>query len=242
MKNYAFYEKTEVTHEVVESRRSETCYDLITALVAKRLNHGAKKRVLDIGCGDGSFITKFKNCCTVFGVDISSKAVELAEKAGLNAYRLDISSEKLPFENEYFDLVYMGDVIEHLVNPDFAIDEAARVMRPNGYLVITTPNLASWLNRMLLLLGFQPLSSEVSTVKDFGRPDRQSRISRLPVGHLRIFTFRALKEFLSYYRFEIIEAKGVSFGMQSKTLSIIDGVLSRITSFASIIIVIARKN
>jgi 2-polyprenyl-3-methyl-5-hydroxy-6-metoxy-1,4-benzoquinol methylase len=87
----------------------------------------------------------------------------------MNAYELDVSSERLPFQDGYFDVVYMGDVIEHLTNPDFAINEVARVIKTNGFLVLSTPNLACWLNRLLLLLGMQPLFSEVSTAKTFGR-------------------------------------------------------------------------
>jgi methionine biosynthesis protein MetW len=242
MKIDSFYERTAVIHEVVESERSEICFDLINNLVFKEIGLGTKSKILDMGCGDGSFIAKFRDRCRVFGIDISSKAVKLAEKAGVNAYRSDISSERLPFEDECFDLVYMGDVIEHLINPDFAITETARVMKPSGFLILSTPNLASWLNRLLLLVGFQPLSSEVSTAMNFGRPSARTECDNVPVGHLRLFTFRALKEFLAYYSFRIVKARGASSPMRTKVLSEIDKVLSRIVPLASIVIVVACKD
>jgi len=242
MKNDGFYERVEVIHEVVESKKSEICYNLIVDLLAKGTNWKGQERILDIGCGDGSFIAKFRDRCKVFGVDISAKAVKLAEKAGVNAYRSDISNRRLPFEDEYFDLVYMGDVIEHLINPDFAITEVARVMKPSGFLILSTPNLASWLNRLLLLVGFQPLSSEVSTAVNFGRPSAHTECDDVPVGHLRLFTFRALKEFLAYYSFRIVRVRGASSQIRTKALGEVDKVLSRIVPLASIVIVVACKN
>jgi methionine biosynthesis protein MetW len=236
-----FYERTEVVHEVVESERSEICFDLINNLVSKKTSHVARSKVLDIGCGDGSFIARFEKRCRIFGVDVSYKAVEMAKEAGVSAYRSDVSRERLPFDDEYFDLVYMGDVIEHLIDPDFAINEVVRVTKPNGFLIISTPNLASWLNRLLLLLGFQPLFSEVSTIRDFGRPRTHGKRSYLPVGHIRLFTLLALKEFLAYYGFRIAEVRGSGCELHSRVLDTIDNIFAKIPTLASIIIVVARK-
>jgi ubiquinone/menaquinone biosynthesis C-methylase UbiE len=234
MKVDKFYEKEEVIHEVVEAKRSELCYDLLINLIAKDMNSGKRKRILDVGCGDGSFIRKFKDYCEVFGVDISWNAVKKARDAGINAYRVDVSSEKLPFEDRHFDIVYMGDVIEHLVNPDFAIREVRRVLKPEGFLVLSTPNLACWYNRVFLLLGIQPMFSEVSTVKIFGRP------GTLPVGHLRLFTLKALKEFLNYYGFEIIKIKGAPFEKLPILLKYCDTIFSKMVSLSSTIIIVAK--
>lgn len=235
MKIDEFYEREEVIHEVVEAKRSKLCYNLLIDLIAKDAISGKRKRILDVGCGDGSFIIKFKEVCEVFGVDVSEKAVCKAREAGVDAYRLDVSSEKLPFEDQYFDIVYMGDIIEHLVNPDFAIKEVRRALKPGGFLVLSTPNLACWYNRLLLLLGIQPVFSEVSTAKIFGR------LGTLPIGHLRLFTLRALKEFLSYYDFEIIRAIGTPFDRLPKLLKYIDIIFSKIPSQSSIVIMVSKK-
>jgi ubiquinone/menaquinone biosynthesis C-methylase UbiE len=234
-----FYERTEVIHEVVEAKRSEICYNLIINLITKEISRRGRKKILGIGCGDGSFIIRFKKYCEVFGVDISWRAIRIAKGAGVDAYKVDVSCEKLPFEDEYFDIVYMGDVIEHLVNPDFAINEAARVIKSNGFLVLSTPNLASWINRLLLLLGMQPLFSEVSTIRNFGRLGRPGSI---PVGHLRLFTYEALKEFLTYYHFKIVNIVGANCEGLPKLLSKIDRIFSNFPSLSSIVIVVARKN
>lgn len=54
-------------------------------------------------------------------------------------------------------------VIEHLINPDNAISEAYRVLKPGGFLIIATPNQASWVNRVLLLFGHPILGIDLST-------------------------------------------------------------------------------
>jgi len=238
MKIDDFYERTEVIHEVVEAKRSEICCNLIIDLIINEISGKGRKKILDIGCGDGSFIIRFRKHCEVFGIDISQKAIDLAKKAGVNVHKVDISYEKLPFENGYFDIVYMGDIIEHLLNPDFAISEVFRVLKSNGFLVLSTPNLASWLNRLLLLLGMQPRYSEVSTIKSFGRLGRPGSFS---VGHLRLFTYAALKEFLTYYRFKIVNVIGAPCEGLPKVLSMIDRIISKIPSLYSIVIVVAAK-
>ena len=230
-----FYEKNDVIHEVVEAERSELCYKLIVDLISRDKIIREKMRILDVGCGDGSLIKKFKENCEVFGVDISWKAVKKTMEAGVDAYMLDVSSEKLPFEDQYFDIVYMGDVIEHLTNPDFAINEVKRVLKSGGFLVLTTPNLACWYNRLVLLLGIQPIFSEVSTLRIFGRP------GTCTVGHLRLFTLKALKEFLNYYGFQLMSIIGASFLEHPKVLKYVDMVFSKLPSLASIIIVCCKK-
>jgi ubiquinone/menaquinone biosynthesis C-methylase UbiE len=240
MKMGDFYERKEVIHEVVEAKRSKICYNLIINLITNKISSERIKKLLDIGCGDGSFIIQFKNHCETFGVDISRSAIKIAKEAGISAYEVDVSSERLPFQDEYFDIIYMGDVIEHLTNPDFAINEVARVIKTNGFLVLSTPNLASWINRLLLLLGMQPLFSEVSTAKTFGRGPRSYDF--FPVGHLRLFTYKALKEFLTYYRFNILKVKGANYEGLPKVLANIDTIFSKIPSLSSTVIIIARKN
>lgn len=235
-----FYDRTGAIHEVIEAKRSQICYSLMTALLRDEISGDGPMRILDVGCGDGRFISQFKEFCHVYGADISQNAVRLAREAGVNAQRVDVSSDRLPFENEYFDLVYMGDIIEHLIDPDFAINQVARVMKPTGFLVLSTPNLASWLNRVLLLLGIQPLFSEVSTVEVFER-GRSKSYSR-PVGHLRLFTFGTLKRFLSYYHFEVKKTTGSPGDGIPRVLSVLDKLFSAVPSLSSIVIVVARKS
>ncbi|MGQ9507197.1 MAG: class I SAM-dependent methyltransferase, partial [Candidatus Bathycorpusculaceae bacterium] len=212
--------------------------NLILDLITSKFSQQENVKILDVGCGDGSFIIKFKKHYDVFGVDISEVAVEEARKFGVNAYRVDVSCENFPFPDGYFNIVYMGDMIEHLINPDFAIKEVGRVTKFDGFIVLSTPNLASWLNRLLLLFGIQPLFSEVSTIKQFGRFKGQTVFS---VGHLRLFTYRALMQFLEFHGFEIVKTVGAPNGLP-RFLRWIDHALSNVPSLSSIIIVVCKKD
>jgi len=123
------------------------------------------ERILDVGCGDGNFSSLLKRACRakeVYGIDISEKGVESARKNGVKAFQLDIDAEDLPFEDNYFDAIFAGEVIEHLFDTDHFLDEVHRVLKPEGILVLSTPNLASIHNRIALLLGYQPFPMGIS--------------------------------------------------------------------------------
>jgi SAM-dependent methyltransferase len=135
-------------------------------------------------------------------VDISDASVELLRREGFPAARVDVSQESVPAENQSVDVVVISEVIEHLVDPDHAIEECIRVLRPGtGLLVLTTPNLGWWFNRFQLLLGLQPIFTETGTEWVFGRGKLVGKAR--PVGHLRIFTWQALREFLEFHGMEI---------------------------------------
>jgi SAM-dependent methyltransferase len=103
------------------------------------------------------------------------------------------------------DLALMLEVIEHLWDPDEAIAQIRETLGPQGIVIISTPNLSSLVNRLALLVGLQPLSTEVSTAQVFGRPARES-----PVGHIRNFTFRSLLDFLDYHELDVVSAYTVA--------------------------------
>ena len=121
--------------------------------------------------------------------------------------RLEVTSlgEWLPAGS--VSAVLMIEVLEHVWDPDEAIEAVYRVLRPGGHLILTTPNLSSLVNRIALVLGYQPLGSEVSTRRTFGNPG-----PRQVAGHLRIFTYRALKEFLRHYGFQVERAYSAALG------------------------------
>lgn len=171
---------------------------------------GKIERMIDLGCNDGGLTLLFKEKLSVkevYGVDINEEAVLKAGKRGVKAYRLDLSKDKLPFPDNFFDLVVSFEVIEHLINPDNMLREARRVLKRGGFLLISTPNLASWINRIILLFGYQPYNVEVSTEITAGIPYKKGVFGK-PSGHIRAFTLRALRELLEYHGFRIIKIIG----------------------------------
>jgi SAM-dependent methyltransferase len=130
--------------------------------------------------------------------------------------------------------VLFSEVIEHLVDPDAALDELHRVLRPGGHLLLSTPNLAAWYNRALLLLGTQPVFSEVSLRGIHGRPGSQV------VGHLRLFTARALRSMLPAAGFHVVRIAGAPYHDVPRPLRPLDRAACHVPSLASILLVHAR--
>lgn len=102
-------------------------------------------KVLDLGCGIGlslSFIGQvFKNSV---GCDISENSLratkEILEKHQIKIPIILCQKDKLPFKDNCFDIVTFIEVIEHVENPDAALKEIKRVLKPDGILHITTAN------------------------------------------------------------------------------------------------------
>lgn len=113
------------------------------------INFNDGEVILDFGCGSGNlcfFLSK--KCNTIFGLDAKSDAIDFAnkikkEKKYENCNFLFNESSKLPFYNEYFDKVFLLDVIEHIENPRSILKEIKRVLKNDGVLVTITPNYAS---------------------------------------------------------------------------------------------------
>jgi methionine biosynthesis protein MetW len=207
-------------------------------------------RILDVGCGDGNFALLLKEAAgasEVCGIEISEKGVELANKAGVRAVRLNIDEESFPFDDGYFDAVFAGEVIEHLYDPDHMLEEIYRVMQPDGLLVMTVPNLASWFNRLALLLGFQPYGTNPSTRHSVGHLKNFNSTGHMVTSdHIRVFTLGSLKQLLRLHRFSITKVSGIHEGVPheilfSAALNIIDRVISIVPALSYRTIVVCRK-
>jgi SAM-dependent methyltransferase len=194
--------------------------------------------VIDVGCGDGSAlaVAAGQNPAHRFaGIDWSASALGQARALGLTVLRGGVAAPGLPVADGVADVVIMSELIEHLVDPDAAVAEVRRVLRPGGSLLLSTPNLAAWYNRGLLALGIQPIFSEVSLHGVFGRP------GRVVAGHLRLFTRRALTEFLTASGFRCVTVSGARYHDVPRPLAPLDRAFCRWPSAASILLVHARK-
>lgn len=194
--------------------------------------------IVDLGCGDGSALAiaaEHNPAHRFAGIDWSGDALRQAQAAGLTVLRASVSGASLPVADGAADVVIMSELIEHLVDPDGAVAEARRILRPGGSLLLSTPNLAAWYNRGLLAFGIQPIFSEVSLRGVFGRP------GRVVAGHLRLFTRRALTEFLTASGFCCVTVTGARYHDVPRPLAPLDRAFCRWPSAASILLVHARK-
>lgn len=133
-------------------------------------------------------------------VEFSEAAVEEAKKRGINKiYKNKIEGlGSLPFANDSFDVVFFGDIVEHLFDPESALKEIKRILKPNGKLIISCPNIAYWRFRCYYFLDgdFQ----RIDVAKQ--RPWEQE--------HIRFYNIKILKELLGKLGFEFIKYKGVN--------------------------------
>lgn len=101
------------------------------------LNPSKNEKILDAGCGIGTLTSKIvKKSDKVYGVDIAKNA--FYSNKNLSPFsKMDL--ENLAFKNESFDKIVIVETLEHLINPEKAIEEFYRVLKPEGHLVITYP-------------------------------------------------------------------------------------------------------
>jgi SAM-dependent methyltransferase len=208
------------------------------ALMLARALPPGSSLVVDVGCGDGSAAAVAGPLLTghrIVGVDWSQDALRRAAAKMHHVVRGELTSGGLPLADTTADAVLFSEVIEHLVDPDSAMDELRRILRPGGHLMLSTPNLAAWHNRALLAAGVQPVFSEVSLRAIHGRPGSHV------VGHLRLFTARALRSFLTAAGFEVVTVAGAPFHGVPRPLRLVDRAACAAPSMASILLVHARR-
>jgi SAM-dependent methyltransferase len=230
----AFYENADVPRDSGPDRARRQA-----RMLAEVLSHLTEPAVIiDVGCGDGGALAVAARQHPVHrfaGLDWSAAALRRAHGLGLTVLRADVNPPGLPVTDGAADVVIMSELIEHLVDPDAAVAEARRILRPGGALLLSTPNLAAWYNRGLLAFGFQPVFSEVSLRRVYGRP------GRVAVGHLRLFTRRALAEFLTDSGFGGVRIAGARYHDIPRPLRPLDLAFCRWPSAASILLAQATK-
>ena len=124
------------------------------------------------------------------------------------------SALELPFVDEAWDVVTAFDIVEHLTLPDVFLSECHRVLKHNGFFIISSPNLATLYNRIALPLGFMPYHYEPSRYY-IGRISRRcidgGPRSQLNMGHISVFTYAGLKALLRVHGFQTVHARGFSY-------------------------------
>ncbi len=101
-------------------------------------------RVLDIGCGNGLLIHSLKkNGMDVYGVDMSRKSVDFAQKKlGLRNVKQE-KIENIKYPNSQFDVIVMNHVLEHVYYPRGMFVKLSKFLKENGTIIITTPNTSA---------------------------------------------------------------------------------------------------
>lgn len=151
-------------------------------------------RILDVGCGTGNFIRLAQDAgWGAIGVELSRGAAEYAQKRGLQV-RAGILRDQ-HFSSDYFDVVTLWDVLEHLPEPRKELQEIHHVLKGGGFVVVRVPNTDFQLLKALL----------IDDILGRTRKGLQADL------HLNHFTSGTLRDLLRRCGFEVFrEEVGVS--------------------------------
>lgn len=158
-------------------------------------------KILDIGGNTGviSNILQEKGY-NVTVADISEEALKTCKKRKLKTISFDFNSI-FPIKEKTYDLVIAGDVIEHILDTELFLNECNRILNENGYLVISTPNLATFKDRIRFLFGKMP--RQINPHHEYLKL------------HIRQFTYSSLKDSLKITGFNMLRFKSNYFVLKS---------------------------
>ncbi len=134
-----------------------------------------EKRILDLGCRAGALTRSFLDGNHVVGVDVDRVALAAASELGIETVLADVESA-LPFPDQSFDAVIVGELLEHVRFPEGVVSEAHRLLRPGGVLVGSVPNVYHLQSRIAFLRGRPP--DEDPTHLHMFSPDAVTKLLR----------------------------------------------------------------
>ena len=199
MKNFvkSYYERW---HEIVDATYGKEDFlsdrdEIVISLL------GRQNRILEVGCGAGRVIG-LTNANEKYGIDISKTAIASALKLGINAQVVDVDEENLPFESGYFDGVLAVEILEHVFDPVYVLAEINRVLKEDGVLIVTVPNVGYFKIRLALLFGrFTDFHGSGLVVDE----------------HIRFYTQTSLEKLVKLSGFEIEKVIGTKKGLASRS-------------------------
>ena len=98
-------------------------------------------KILDFGCGNGSFLLKFRpHGMDCYGIDIDQEAIKKAKENNIKAF---CSFYEANFNDNFFDIILASHVLEHTTEPDKILEEFTGLLKPKGILIINVPNFDS---------------------------------------------------------------------------------------------------
>jgi len=162
-------------------------------------------RVLDLGCGDGSFLAQLKQEKNISdcGLEIDPDNINSCLQAGVNVIEQDLDKGLSNFISGSFDTVLLAQTLQTVQRPDILVEEMLRI---GDNCIITFPNFAYWRHRLSLLgLGYMPQSSALPydwfntpnihhcTIRDF---DTLCKSRNIKILHRTVVDFNSRSSFL----------------------------------------------
>ena len=157
--------------------------------IKENINIKKNSKILDVGCGKGNLLKLLGGKgYKLYGVDISEENLAAAKKIkNAKLLQADLNKGLKHFKNDYIDIIFALDVIEHLLSPPLFLKECNRVLKQEEYLILTTPNTSSLTLSILSIFGREK--------KWTGFQDKT---------HLVLFSFPSLKFLAEKYKFKVV--------------------------------------
>lgn len=172
---------------------------------------GDEFNVLEVGCDCGATLLEVKNCFPnvhVFGSELNDKAASIASCAATVCVN-NIEEQNLPFK-EKMDYIIFGDVLEHLRNPLAAIQYCQTLLKENGCIIASIPNVM-----------------HISVMRDLLNGDfTYTETGLLDKTHIHLFTFNEIIRMFKQGNYEVEKVNPVVFSMTEEEEKLIEGLLA----------------
>jgi 2-polyprenyl-3-methyl-5-hydroxy-6-metoxy-1,4-benzoquinol methylase len=114
------------------------------AMLARRYGRRGA-RLLEVGSGMGHLVGQLEDTFETYGIDVNAWAVHTSKEVAQKTHLQTASAQALPFGDGRFNVVVIKHIVEHLPEPQKALEELGRVTEQGGTLILATPNLDSLL-------------------------------------------------------------------------------------------------
>jgi len=203
------------------------------------------KVLMDLGCGYGLLtliVADFIGAEKVYAIDIDTERLSFLDRIKGRSSVKEVVVLNHDFckpinIDEKVQLVTSFGSLEHVTYWDEVLENVKKVLADGGYFLVSMPNLGSWVNRLALLLGYQPRDLEISRKKLYGvaPPYKNHGV----VGHVKVATFRTFKEYLMDNGFEIVMSRPL-YNKQNLLINLVDKLLST-PALSRRFVILARK-
>ncbi len=178
-------------------------------------------KVLEIGCGEGNFISNLTHKCEYWGIEPTHNAAESAKRKLFKVLQGTYDDVKAVLPEQYFDLIICNDVIEHMVDHDQFLEDIKQKLSPTGCLVGSIPNVRFIGNLIEILI------KRDWRYRDDGILDRT---------HLRFFTGKSLKRTFEQHSYKVEKLQGINSALPKfrSLKKIVKHILYRLTELITL--------
>lgn len=178
----------------IYDEKKDTYFSIVRWNIINLIPEG-DHRILEIGCGSGATLKVLKEtgkAKEICGIEIN-KNLSKQLSQDLDRYVIgDVESIDIPFEENYFDYILYGDVLEHLISPEKVLNKYKKVLKDDGIVIASIPNI-KYFSILLNLILFDKFEYANSGILD--------------KSHLRFFTKKEIKKMFEKENLKIVDTK-----------------------------------